>query len=366
MIDVNDINKLSQILSSVFYYGLSHDYSLIALEDIIINNQYIALLEKNKSDFLINESLDEIVESFFKTKPTEKDLTETNSLSLWLGDIYQKIFFYFNKSFSFIFLYLPIKKAIELFSLYHEMDISQLLNYFEKEINSHSVMSLLLGKKEITALKLSALSGINYNTIVSYTRSNDYLYNAKFESLYKISVLLDVNINLFAKNIYNFTISEMYRFDKENYLFRSYLGLFIASYYSSDIHKRNYQFSEVNKHFVYDDEILKILWTNSSTSPVYNNSLNDNVKNVVDEYSKNIPYQERNKHILVIFEYDQISEELDPYLFLKQYGLEMIFIINAENIICISERSYIKYLDDIVINASNIRAKTQIGGDFAI
>lgn len=368
MISANDFDNISSLLSNVFFYGFSHGYSSSTIEEKILKNTYISDLESGDSSFLIRETSDRILKSFFELNVTDDDLLKTNPLSLWLGEVYTKIFFTFNKSFSFIFLYLPLSKLEEMFDLYHEMDFSQILNYFSSLEKKDSILRLLLKKRRISAKELSALTGINFNTIVTFTRDNKFIYNAKFDSIYKISQILKVNINLFTKNINNYSDSSMFEFDKTNVKYRSYLGLNLASYFSTDLEKREYVFNEEINQFTSGTNILKTFFTSIRNDADDNESLglNEEIKDIVDGYAKTVPSSLRKNHILVIFEYNQTSVLAKSYLSLLNYGFEKVFIINSKNVICIGEQYWIGFITDTIKNAMINRAKKEYGRDFAI
>ncbi|MCQ3035329.1 MAG: hypothetical protein MJ248_03840 [Bacilli bacterium] len=352
MINVNDINSISLLLSSTFFYGFDRQISEDVIEARIINNKYIGYLENGDSSFLIYTKQETIIESIFERNIDPEVILKTNPLSLWLGDIYTKLFFTFNKSFSFLFLYLPIKKAIELFSVYHEMDNSQLIDLFEKMVKAKTVISLLLEREQLTIGELSSLTGVNYNTIVSYTRDNEFIYNAKLDSIYKISQVLDVNINLFVRKINNLTNSSFYEFDKTNYRYRLYLAFYLASYIDKEL--RNSSF-ELNDEKLRDAKnVFDVLWTDSN---------NEDVLLLAQEYKKN---KDVTNTILSIFDYKKTvsKESLDRF---ETLGYKKIFIISATNIYKITKDSKVSKEITSTINDSMIRqAKLKGNSDFAI
>lgn len=367
MINVNDLSKISSLLSSLFFYGFSSGYSPKEIEEKILKSEFIVELEKGDASYLYRCNLESIVGDIFKVSIPNDEIIKTNPLSLWFGEIYTRLFFTFNKSFSFIFLYLPISEAEKIYPLYHEMDFSQVIDYFAKLIKQETIMTLLLKKHKLSARELSILTGINYNTIVSYARDNDVIYNAKFDSIFKISQILDVNINIFAKSINNFTSSGMYDFDKTNQKYRSYLGLMFASYFSSEVASRKYEYNEKENIFVFNEKVIKVLWTSISSGRENSNKENYEIENLVGEYSKTIPLEKRKDHVLIIFEYNQISLDPKPYLYLtRKYGFEKIFIINSENVLCVDDKCSSRKILETVNNAVINNAKRMIGGDFAV
>ena len=358
MISANDVNKFSNLLSNIFFYGFSHAFSLISIEEKLLNAKCIRDLENGDASFLIRQTTEEIVSELYDRFVDEKELLKTNVISLWLGDLYSKLFFSFNKSFSFLFLYLPITKAIDMFPLYHEMDFSQSLNHFETLIKENSILSLLLKKHEMTINQLSVLTQINRNTILSYTRDNEFIYNAKFESVFKISQIFNENINLFVRKINNFTNSEMFDFDRTNPLYRLYLGHLIASYFDYEISAENY---------VVDKEILKskdsrfvVKWV----SPTSINKFETSIYEIAEKYKENIDV---SNTILTIFFYDEIKRDYSFFVKLQQLGYKKLIIIDGLNFVEIfNQRIVVKQFNNALYEAMINVAKEKVGGDFAI
>ena len=364
MISANDIYNISTLLSGMFFYGLANDYSSSSIEERISHSQVISDLENGDSSFLHHKQSDEIVKTIYHLPEDTYILAETNVLSLWLGEIYTKLFFIKNKSFSYLFLYLPLDRAIWAFDIYHEMDFNQLLNLFNDFEKKNTILSLLLKKRNIKIRELSALTRININTIVSYTRSNENIYAAKYQAIYDISSVLRVNPNIFIRRINNYTNSEMYIFDKTNPIYRLYLAYYLACYFDSDIASAKYEQLEDNK-LVNENSIFIAIWTDPAKEGLYTPNKNEDIIRLVMDYQTN--HQDINKTILVVFEFNQTSDKLDYYLKLKEQGFYKIIIINQLYYFMISEsKQYRKEILDFVNQICIKNAKEKALGDFAI
>lgn len=232
MININDINKISDYLSSIFFYGFSRRYSNISIEERLLSSDIIKDLESGDTDFLYNQNIENIIQQIYEVNE-EIDTLSTNAVSLWLGEAYTKLFFTFSKSFSYIFLYFPLETAINAFELYHEMGFSQVFDYFLDLTKSKTILSTLLKKRDISARELSILTSIKYNTIIGYTRNDENIYNAKYENIYLISYVLKVNPNIFLRRINLFTIGFFGSSDNKDYYF--HYSLFVASFFDRTI-----------------------------------------------------------------------------------------------------------------------------------
>lgn len=362
MITVNDTYKISELISSIIFYGLKRGYSYSSIEERMMRSEVIRDLENGDSSFLYKTNIEEVVQKMYALPEEVLFLGESNSLSMWLGDIYTKLFFTKNKSFSYLFLYYPLNKAIDDYDIYHEMDINQLIKHFSDLEKENTILSLLLKKRGLKVRELSSLADVNINTIVSYTRDNENVYNAKYQTIYEMSNILNINPNIFIKRINNFTNSEMYAFDKTNPIYRLYLAYYLASYFDKEIAETKY--NQVNSNLVNSDSVFSAIWTSSTIGGLYTPNKNEEISQLVKEYKAN--HKDNKKTTLVIFEFNQISDNLDSFLDLINEGFYKIIIINQCYYFSLSKNKKIrKEILDFVNEASIRKAKAKMSGDFA-
>ena len=357
MITINDTYKISELISSIIFYGLVRGYSYSSIEERMMRSEVIRDLENGDSSFLYKTNIEEIVQKMYALPEEVLFLGESNSLSMWLGDIYTKLFFKKNKSFSYLFLYYPLNKAIDDYDIYHEMDINQLIKHFSEIEKENTIISLLLKKRGLKVRELSALADVNINTIVSYTRDNENVYNAKYQTIYEMSNILNINPNIFIKRINNFTNSEMYAFDKTNPIYRLYLAYYLASYFDKEIAETKYD--QVDNNLVNSDSVFSAIWTSPTIGGLYTPNKNEEISKLVKEYKAN--HKDNKKTTLVIFEFNQISDNLDSFLDLINEGFYKIIIINQCYYFSLSKNKKIrKEILDFVNEASIRKAKAKM------
>lgn len=86
MIKINDINKLSNILSIILYYGFKNNYSYGVIERRIVKSNFIRCLENNDESFLYQyDELDILKMIYSKDLINDFNIYETNVVSLYLG-----------------------------------------------------------------------------------------------------------------------------------------------------------------------------------------------------------------------------------------------------------------------------------------
>lgn len=202
MISYSSVEQLKEIISDIFQYGFDKKYHLKVIEERLIRSNLIINLEKNDDSLLDKMTFDQIICDIYSLSTEETINTCYSDLSYWLSSIYIDLFFQYKKSFSYLFLYLPLEDAIKKYDLYHEMDITQLLNLFDQNQKQQTILSKVLKEKEISTKQLSVLSGISIHTLNGYCKSNEILYGARFDYIMLISQILNVNPNIFIRNIY--------------------------------------------------------------------------------------------------------------------------------------------------------------------
>lgn len=354
-------------MSNIISYGLLKHYSRDAIEDRISFSDMFRRLENSDSSFLNERTMHQEIGLIYSRDVDVNLFDNKSSISYWLGEAYIRLFFRFHKSIYYIFLYLPLEEMVTAYRVYHEMDWSELYSFFQEKIESKTLLNTLIKKRDLSVNKVSSLTGISSNTIQYYCLDDNHLYEAKYTYIYQLAICLKVNSNVFAKEIHNYINSGQYHYDKTNPLYRSYLGLNYASYYSLDIKKGNYVLDKDNYIFTSGKEYLKVLWTKSEQFVDFTSGINADIVAIVDNYSKSKSKLIRANTILVIFEFNKISQSVKPYADkLLKYGYKKVFIINQESILCVGERYWISYLTDSVNSGMIERAQKEANHDFVI
>ena len=256
MIKTINVDELIKRLAAVITYGMQQFYSEKVMEEKIANSPLINNLEKGQ--FVYNESLEKCIEDTYKIKLFSH--VDISFRALFISESYIRLFFKFNKSFEYLFLYWPIEYSIDKYGVYHEMDFSHLLFDFEKKVNDTSLLKKLSKEKNIKYTEISKLTGINLNTIVNYSRNDKNLYSAPFKSINKLATLFRVKENLFLESLDVYVDNSIYLSEQFNESFRNYFGLYFADYFDSNINGKDYIFFQENKCFISkSNQKLKVL-----------------------------------------------------------------------------------------------------------
>ena len=195
-------------------------YNLFRVEDLFARSFVVAKqLKINwqafqekllRSDFLIfveEERFDEFMESYKENLCSLLGVADFNEDSskfvyddaYWAGKMLFQLSRNLNTSISRILIKLSIEELLGLYKVYHEMNISELEEYFFEKDNKSSVLNCLSKKYSVSLKQLSEKLNINIETIRNYSRNDSYLENASFKNIYSIAKYFNVPVDLFAK-----------------------------------------------------------------------------------------------------------------------------------------------------------------------
>ena len=316
MINYSNLYRIYDLLGEIIFYGFHSHFSSEYIEESISSSiVFHKYLDKGSDSFINNLSYKEIFKETYNVEISEEDLHKINTISMWLGEAYLRLYFKYHKSISFIFLYFPLDKMTYMFGVYHEMDWPHLYQYFEDEIKKKSVLSILLKKRQITTYELSILTGIKYQTIINYTRSNNNIYNASFNNISKISIILNVDSNIFLEEINNYIDASYLDLQVNNTKYLTNYAFHIVSYFDKSVGENVFEYDTELELLKTDNYFFKALVTSSNTI-----SINNIVKEYQDKCLVNC-----NDTFLTIF----INDDIDKIDIVKN-NFKKIFVITPQ------------------------------------
>lgn len=346
MICYSNLEQLYDLLAEIFFFGFSQGFSSTFIEERISNSQMFQhYLDRGDDSFLDNLGLKEMLSAIYPIDIMEDDLHHINTICMWLGEAYLRLYFKYHRSMSFLFLYLSLEKMSQMFSVYHEMDWTQLYQYFETLIDSKSMLSLLLKSRKMTAYQLSALSGISYQTIKNYTRSNRNIYNASFANISKISFILDVDIHMFDEQLPNVVDGSFLDLQIKDMVYLSFYGYHIVSYFDEDIGKGSYTYDAEHGMLTDSRHYIKAI--------VPRQANNQAIQLAIEDFLLDCKVFLQNV-TLIIF----IDDELDGFE-LNVTGFEKAFIITPQSLVSFHQDTYRVKMIPTYLHDSAIRLSQQ-------
>lgn len=192
-----DTKQVKETFARLFVLAVQNKINFQAFTSNLEKSELASKIEKEQFSDCFNFSLEKL---FFEI--TGKSIEKDTSFGIyndayWCGYSYFEIQQRTKKSFAFIFLKLPFNKLMNLYPIYHEMDVSSLLDYFLRIDKEVTILRLLCLRKGCSIPELSLQTGVNKTTLAKYNASDESLRKASFSSIYKIATFFDVPYTLF-------------------------------------------------------------------------------------------------------------------------------------------------------------------------
>ena len=194
-----EINNIRETFSRLFVLAIRNKMNFNSFTNMLEKSEYVSIIEKNKYDSLLNKSVDIL---FYEI--TGFEVKEDNSYGVyndayWCGQSYFDLYLKTNKSFSYIFLKLPLEQMMNIYTIFHEMDFSSLVDYFYKKSKEKTIIRLLCEKKNKSLADISKDTSIALSTLKKYNMSDEFLYKASFQTIVKLISYFDVKYSLFKE-----------------------------------------------------------------------------------------------------------------------------------------------------------------------
>lgn len=188
------VNRLERVLSVAYEVK----YSLGALERQISYCVYFQNIEEGAGFELVTTE-NKLMKEIFPEITINLDNVPVHNQCLWAAESYLHIQENTGLTFEAIFLYIPVEMMYQYFSIYHEMDFSQIVDEFIKLFKKKSVLSVLSKKYGFSMREVAKATNISYETLLSLKQRKRDISKANYEMVYKISKFLHVRASTLAE-----------------------------------------------------------------------------------------------------------------------------------------------------------------------
>lgn len=184
------IEKYQNVLEHLFAKAIGLNFSFSFIERKIAYSDVFSELEKSNVTLIAFNDNERIYDSIFGNSDNDL-LMEDDSIYSWLGFVYIHLFLKFKVTFEMLFIALPIEKALKLYKLYHEMDITQMYVLFENAATPTS-LSCIMDNKKVSVRQLAEKANVPFTTV----RSLKYGYRSidKLEANKLVALAYALNV----------------------------------------------------------------------------------------------------------------------------------------------------------------------------
>ena len=194
-----DKNMIKEIFARLFVTAIQNRINFAAFTTMLAKSDFVKKIEEDKYDDYFNKSLEDILYHVTNHEMIAEDSYGVYNEAYWCGVSYFNLYQKFNKPFAYLFLKLPLSKMMELYVIFHEMDVSSLYDYFQKIDQQKTILRALCENKKCSLTKLSDATGISATTLSKYNASDEALYKGSFQNIIKIANFFEAPINLFVQ-----------------------------------------------------------------------------------------------------------------------------------------------------------------------
>lgn len=203
------LNSAKDSLSSFFDYTIN-DCKLSPewVCSLFINTGYAQQFEQGNPAYIVGMSGVELAKAVILKAYKHKDLPDPTqnegcSPEYWAGWALAQYQWFTGRRFKDIFEKIPFTKIIDMYSVYHEMDISKFIEDMEKSyksIESESKLKTIRENRGLSQSELAAQSGVKLRSIQMYEQKVNDIDKAQGQTLYKLSRVLGCTVEELLEN----------------------------------------------------------------------------------------------------------------------------------------------------------------------
>ena len=193
------LNKYSDTLAYLIGRSYQEGYSFDFIEKNIAYSLAVDELEKSNITLFAFSSMEKVYNDIFPMNDNSYDFDPYDIFG-WMGYAYIRLFLSLETTFEALFFLVPIQEMLNLYNLYHEMDINQLINTV-KETMKHSLLDIVMKKKKISNKELADKSSISMSTISALRYGNRDINKLEARKLLLLSQALNVKMATLLPNI---------------------------------------------------------------------------------------------------------------------------------------------------------------------
>ena len=193
------IEKYSNTLSYLIGRSANEGYSFDYIQRKISYSEAINEFEKSNVTIIAFSSMEKIYSEIFTDYNNEYQYNPYDVFG-WVGYAYVHLFLNLEITFEALFFLIPIQEILNMYKLYHEMDITHLEEY-AKEVMKHSLLDVIMKRKKTSNNNLSKKTNIPVSTINSLRYGNRDITKLEAKKILSIAYSLNVKIETLLTNI---------------------------------------------------------------------------------------------------------------------------------------------------------------------
>lgn len=203
------LNNAKDSLSAFFDYAINDcNFPPDWIGALFINTGIATQFERGNPAYIAGMSGVELAREVITKAYGRKELpepvwTEECSPEYWAGWALAEYQWYSGRRFRDIFRCVPLSRIIEMYHVYHEMDITNFIGAMEelyKAAQGDSRLKFIRENRGISQSELAEQSGVNIRNIQMYEQRVNNIDKAQAHMLYKLSRVLGCDVEDLLEN----------------------------------------------------------------------------------------------------------------------------------------------------------------------
>ena len=193
------VDKYCNTLSYLIGRSYQEKYTFDYIEKRISHSLLVGELEQSNITLIAFSSMEKIYSDIFPTNDNNYNL-DIYGVFGWIGYAYMHLFLSLNITFESLFNVISIEEMMDLYHLYHEMDINQLIDH-AKEIMKYSLLDVVMKRKKISSKDLGEKTKISISTITALRYGKRDIGKLEINKALTIANALNIKITSLLTNI---------------------------------------------------------------------------------------------------------------------------------------------------------------------
>lgn len=206
---VSYLSNAKERLSTFFDYaindcGMKPDW----VTTLFVNTGYAEQFQRGNPAYLAGMSgvelaRDVILKAYDKKPLPHPSFNQERSPAYWAGWALAEYQWYTGRRFMDIFARVPLSEIMEMYPLYHEMDMSHFIEDMEERYKAAEGETRLKSIREnrgLSQAELAQQSGVKLRSIQMYEQRGNNIDKAQAQTLYKLSRVLGCDIEDLLEN----------------------------------------------------------------------------------------------------------------------------------------------------------------------
>ena len=203
------LNDAKKHMAGMFHYALNDcQTNCDWFVKLFIQSGFAEKFERGNPSIVVGMSGVELAKAVFHATYREIHLpapsfSQERSQEYWAGWTLAEYQWYTSRQFRDIFNDIPLSKMIELYPIYHEMDVTHFINLTDEiSEQSHKETKLKQLRKRLglSQTELAELSGVNLRSVQMYEQFVNDIDKAQARTLFTLSRVLGCSIEDLLEN----------------------------------------------------------------------------------------------------------------------------------------------------------------------